>query len=107
MRNPFFFYNFFCSLPFISYNQTSVPDSLEQDSTDLVAKNLEKLVDTLIIESFDINHSGNEIILQADVEDGMTVFEIDGEEFVPFEKGRGAYPLKLPQQENWVMVKSS
>ncbi|MEZ5057093.1 MAG: Na+/H+ antiporter NhaC family protein [Saprospiraceae bacterium] len=109
MRNPFLFLQLlFCSLPFISYNQTSVPDSLEQDSTDLVAKNLEKLVDTLIIESFDINHSGNEIILQADVEDGIAVFEIDGEEkFVPFEKGRGAYPFETSAAGKLVMVKSS
>jgi Na+/H+ antiporter NhaC len=109
MRNPFLILQLlFCSLPFISYNQTSIQDSFKQDSAVLVAEEIEKVVDTVLIENFGINHLGNEIILEADVQDGIAVFEINGEEQqVRFEKGRGAYPFVTSAAGKLVMVKSA
>ncbi|MCB0663140.1 MAG: Na+/H+ antiporter NhaC family protein [Saprospiraceae bacterium] len=64
--------------------------------------------DTVIVETFKVNHTGAELLIEAAVPDGIGKFQINKEDvFLNFEGGRATHAMESDQKGALVLVKSA
>lgn len=107
MRNPVLFLQIlFCTLPFISFGQTT--DTLSKVDESIGVFNQSVSQDTIAIAEFALNHLGENLIITAEGKEGLALFEINKEAVtLLFENGRANHPLSVDRAGQLVMVESS